>query len=588
VTSSSTSTGPDPRRWVTLAIVITAVLITALDSSVLNVAIPTILRDFHTDLPSLQWVITGYSLTFATLLIIGGRLGDLYGRRRMFLLGNLLFGIGSLIAALSTSTPMLVIGEAVIEGMGASLLLPTSLAILSTTFEGHERTTAFAAWGAFAGAAGVFGPVVGGFLTSYYSWRWAFGINVVATPLAIVGTFIFMPKDPPTTTRARLDFTGAVMVATGMFSLVFALSEGGVYGWLRQVKPFSIGGASLWPRGGGLSIIPVSFAVALTILTAFVFVERAKERRNAAPLFEFGQLRHKRFRYGLITTMVVTMGGFTLLIVLPVFLQQGRHLSAVRNGLWQLPAGVFTVIGAQVGARLTRTIGVTTVVRIGLALQATGMLYIAFAIGPDLSFLRLMAGFAFTGMGGGFSFSQLTNVVLWDISRERSGMASGANTTSRQVGAALGVAISGALLALLTTRFAVSRITSAVLPGGLKDQVLAQLHSKGVSFVTPAGTSAHDATVLNRAFLTALGNAARVPLLVATGFVVSGVVMSLLIPHVGALPVGPGATVDAAEGVIEAFDPIDPDPSTIIDDYPVGADEPMIDDQPVVADEPAT
>jgi MFS family permease len=184
VSSADAGAAPDPRRWFTLAIVLTAVLITALDSSVLNVAIPTILRDFHTDLPSLQWVLTGYSLTFATLLIIGGKLGDLYGRRRMFMLGNALFGVGSLIAALSTSTATLVAGEAVIEGMGASLMLPASLAILATVFKGHERTTAFAAWGAFAGVSSAFGPVVGGFLTTFYSWRWAFGINVVATPLA--------------------------------------------------------------------------------------------------------------------------------------------------------------------------------------------------------------------------------------------------------------------------------------------------------------------------------------------------------------------------------------------------------------------
>src|ERR1700682_6005033 len=155
----------DPRRWFTLVIVISAALIVVLDNSVLNVAIPTILREFHTTLPSVQWVVTGYALTFASLLIIGGRLGDLYGHRRIFIIGAALFGAGSLLASVSTSLPMLVLGEAFIEGVGAALMFPPPLAILSVTFQGRERAAACAAWGATAGVAGAAGPVVGGFLT---------------------------------------------------------------------------------------------------------------------------------------------------------------------------------------------------------------------------------------------------------------------------------------------------------------------------------------------------------------------------------------------------------------------------------------
>src|ERR1700682_135351 len=226
----------DPRRWFTLVIVISAALIVVLDNSVLNVAIPTILREFHTTLPSLQWVVTGYALTFATLLIIGGRLGDLYGHRRGFTIGAALFGAGSLLASLSGSVPSLVLGEAIIEGIGASLMLPTTLAILSTTFRGRERATAFAAWGETAGAAAAFGPVVGGFLTTNFSWRWSFGINVVIAPLAIVGAILFMRKSVRGAKRVRIDLPGAILAASGMFLLVFGLTEGGVYGWFTPVK----------------------------------------------------------------------------------------------------------------------------------------------------------------------------------------------------------------------------------------------------------------------------------------------------------------------------------------------------------------
>ena len=190
------ATEPDPRRWITLAIMLIAVLIVGLDSTILNVAIPTILREFDTTLSSLQWVITGYSLTFAALLIIGGRLGDIFGSRRMFIIGAALFGVGSLIASLSTGVPSLVIGEAIIEGAGASLMLPATMSIMSGTFVGRERATAFSAWGAVLGAAVAFGPLLGGFLTTNYSWRWAFRINVIVAPIAIVGALLFVRRTP--------------------------------------------------------------------------------------------------------------------------------------------------------------------------------------------------------------------------------------------------------------------------------------------------------------------------------------------------------------------------------------------------------
>src|SRR5437763_14269359 len=162
-----------PGQWVTLAVTIVAAFIVVLDNTILNVAIPTIMRDLHTRLPSRQWVITGYALTFAALLIIGGRLGDIYGHRTIFIIGAALFGAGSLLASVSTSVGELILGEAIIGGIGASLMLPATIAILSATFTGRVRATAFAAWGATAGAAAALGPVIGGRRRPPYSWRWA-------------------------------------------------------------------------------------------------------------------------------------------------------------------------------------------------------------------------------------------------------------------------------------------------------------------------------------------------------------------------------------------------------------------------------
>jgi EmrB/QacA subfamily drug resistance transporter len=549
VASADARVAADPRRWITLAIVVLSLIIVVLDSTVLNVAIPTILRDFDTQLPSLQWVLTGYSLTFATLLIIGGRLGDIYGARRMFIIGAALFGVGSLLASEATSVPTLLVGESIIEGIGASLMMPATLAILSTTFDGPERAKAFAVWGATAGAAVAFGPLVGGFLTTNYSWRWSFRINLVVAPLAIIGALLFIRRTASPGRRQRIDIPGAMLVAAGMFSLVFALSEGGAYGWLTPIRPLAVMGREVWPSTRAISAIPFVLVAAVVLLSCFYAYERRRERAALDPLFEFGQLRHLGFRYGLLTTAVLAMGQLGFLFVLPVFLQDGKHLSAVENGLWLVPSGLFIVIGAQLGGRLTRRINTTYVVRYGLALEAVGLCAIAMVITPRLTLPVLLPGLALFGIGLGFASSQLTNVVLSDIPNDHAGAASGANTTVRQIGAALGIAIIGSLLNTQTIRSAVDRVSTSTLPTGLKSQAIRQLHTSGVGFTPPRGISVANAASLRATLESSIAAGARPALLFAAAVVSIGAVLSLLIPKL----VQP-ATGDR----IEAIDTIDP------------------------------
>ncbi|HEV7526889.1 MAG TPA: MFS transporter [Acidimicrobiia bacterium] len=496
----------DPRRWFAASVAILSVAIPVLDNTILNLAVPTILREFHTQLSSLQWVITGYSLTLATLLIIGGRLGDIFGHRRMFVIGATIFGVGSLLASISTSVPTLFVGEALIEGIGASMMIPATLSILSNTFQGAERPKAFAAWGAVAGASVAFGPIVGGFLTTQYSWRWAFRINVIVAPIIVIGGLLFMKPDVRGARRPHIDVRGAALIALGSFSLIFGLSEGTTYGWWKPIKDLTIGTWRVWPGSRAVSIIPFAFALALLVFVAFVFIERAMERGDRDPLFEFGQLRHLGFRYGLLTTMVLAMGQFGLLFILPVLLQNGRHLSALRTGEWMLPQGILIAVSAPIGGRLTRRFSITSIVRWGLALEAVGLLLVALAIAPHVSFLALVPGMIVFGLGVGFASSQLTNVILSDIDREKAGVAGGVNTTVRQVGLALGIAT-----------FA-SFIDASTRTGG-----------------TP----------------TAVANGARPAMYFAAGVVAVGAALSLLIPRVTV------ATNSVAEEVVSAFESID-------------------------------
>jgi EmrB/QacA subfamily drug resistance transporter len=550
----------DPARWVTLAIVLMSAFIVVLDNTVLNVAIPTILREFHTTLPALEWVVTGYALTFATLLIIGGRLGDIYGHRRIFIIGAALFGVGSLLASVSTSVPELILGEAIIEGIGASLMLPATLALLSGTFHGRERATAFAAWGASAGVAAACGPVVGGFLTSNYSWRWSFRINVIIAPLAIVGAFVFMKDGVSTRRRVKIDAVGAALVAIGMFLFVFALSEGGTYGWLTPVESFSIGGRVLWPASRSVSIMPLVFLVALIILCGFFFVERSKERRDAAPLFEFAHLRLKSYRYGLLTGLVLAMGQLGLSFVLPVFLQDGKHLSAARNGLWLLPTGLFVIVGAQVGGRLIRKVGATVVVRMGLVLYAVGVALVLRSIDLDLTVWGLLPGLACYGAGIGFAGAQLTNVVLSEIPNESSGVASGANTTVRQVGSALGVAVIGSLLTAQTISHTIRGIKTADLSSAVKTHALSGVHALGANYRPPASMSPHDAALLRSALEHGVATGTRFALSFAIVVVAAGALLSFLIPRA---PAQPGELSFRPVDVFEPLEPFDPDPALV-------------------------
>jgi len=539
----------DPRRWITLGVLVITVVLVAMDTSVLNVSIPTMLRDLDTTVPSLEWVIAGYSLTFASLLIIGGRLGDIFGHRRLFVIGVSLFGLGSLIAALSPTVGWLILGEAVIEGIGAALMVPSTLALLSSIFHGRERATAFAAWGAAAGAAVAFGPVLGGWLTTNYSWRWAFGINVIIAPLAVLGAMVLMSRSERHA-RIPIDLPGAALIATGMFGIVFALSQSPTYGWLTPKEALTIGSVDVWPASMPISVTAFAFVIGVVLLVAFVIVERRKEARDASPLFEISQLRFKTFRYGLVTAVIVALGQLGLLFALPLFLQGANGLTAEENGLWMLPLGLMMIVGAQAGGKMNHRYGTTNVVRGGFFLEAVSLVLLIITVHPGLSFWQLFPSVALFGLGVGAASGQLTNLVLSEISMEKSGVASGANSTARQLGAALGAAMMGSLVTVQTTNHAVDSVRAAGLPAGLTDTAVKGIEAMGANWQMPAGATPEQASALKHAFDQALTSGVRWALAWAALLVFAGALVSLLIPQVrpvgGRILVGDDAKAEAA------------------------------------------
>jgi hypothetical protein len=359
--------------------------------------------------------------------------------------------------------------------------------------------------------------------------------------------------------RVRLDFLGAALVAVGMFLLVFALSEGGTYGWLKPVESITIGNTDVWPVTRPVSMMPIVFLLSLATLGFFYVVERKKEARNAAPLFEFAHLRFATYRYGLLTGLVVAMGQLGLSFVLPVFLQEGRHLTAATNGLWQLPTGIFVIVGAQLGARLIRSVGTTIVVRAGFVLYAGGVLYLLHAVNLNITALGLLPGLALYGTGVGFAGAQLTNVVLSEIPNESSGVASGANTTVRQVGAALGVAVIGSLLTAQTISHTIAGLKGAALPANVKAQAIAGVHSLGANYAPAASVKGRNAAVLQAALEHGVTTGTRWALGFAVVVIAIGTALSFLIPRDAVIEGVPAHTADN----LEPLEPLDPDPALL-------------------------
>ncbi|MCU1504938.1 MAG: putative transport protein, partial [Ilumatobacteraceae bacterium] len=519
------SAAPDPKRWAALVVLSSALFIIVLDNTILNVAVPTIIRDFHTQVSALQWVISGYSLVFASLLISFGRLGDIFGRRRLFFIGATLFAIGSLIASLSQSVVQLFLGEALLEGIGGAMMLPATLSIISSTFTGRERGSAFAVWGAVAGGAGAFGPWIGGLLTTHASWRWAFRINVIVAPAAVIAALVYVRESRDERARG-VDIPGVFTVTIGLLALVFGIIEASRYGWWSPIGDRSIGGWR-WPLDA-ISLVPVSIAIAVVALASFVAIELRRAAAGKPVVFDFGDLRHPGFRYGLINTTVLAMGEFGAFFVLPLFLQAGLHKSAVTTGSWLLPAGVMAFVGGAVGGQLSRRFGPKYVITIGLAFEATGIFLYVAAFSTSTTFWSLLPGLMLHGIGIGFATSQLTNVVLSDIPPAKAGSASGAAGMIRQVGTALGIALIGAIFASQATSLIHHDIERANVPAPVRAAVLANVRNS----VGGGTTNAHTEPQITTIIRNGISDASK-PAVGFAGFVVTiGALLSLLVPNI--------------------------------------------------------
>ncbi|MFD7125178.1 MULTISPECIES: MFS transporter [Streptomyces] len=427
--------------------------------TIVNVILAPIIEDLSIGSSEAQWIQESYAITFAALLLVTGRLSDLYGARRIFLLGLAVFGVTSLLAALAPSGGLLILARFV-QGVGGAMMLPTSLALLNAAFTGRARGQAFAVWGSTIGAAAAVGPLLGGWLADL-SWRWAFGINIPLVALIVVGVLLHLDASPRT--PGRIDGAGAALSAAGLGLLAFVLIEGRVYGWLLTTEPLEIGGFS-W--SGGLS--PVFVALLLSVLALGVFWRRqtALSRAGDEPLMDVGLFSIRSFRNGNLVTLMVGLGEFGIIAVLPLWLQFALGYSAFEAGLAlvALAAGSFVASGASFP--MAATVSALAQVRIGLALEAAGLTALALTASTDSSWWLIALALFVYGIGVGFATAQVTNIVLVDVPERSGGQASGIQSAARELGSALGIALLTTLFFSTLASGMTDRLTREGVPAG--------------------------------------------------------------------------------------------------------------------------
>jgi EmrB/QacA subfamily drug resistance transporter len=420
------SGGPHPaaghrsRRWILFAVAL-GTFMTYLDNNIINVAIPTIQRDLHLTESGIEWIVSAYILLFAGLLLAGGRLADVFGRKRLFLVGLSIFTGASLLAGLSGSADLLIASRAV-QGFGAALLTPTTLAIISTTYEEpDERARAIGIWGAVGALALALGPLLGGVLSQDASWHWIFFINVPIGlgTLALGARVIPSAVDGPR--RRQLDLPGVVTSAGSLVALTYALIQGPQWGWTD-------------------STVLGAFAVALLAAGAFVLVER----RTSDPMIDLSLFANRAFAGGTAAVMLWAFGLFGIYFFTSLYLQNVLGFSASKAGLAFVPMALLMAAGAAVSDRVASRIGAYR--SVGVAMGVMGVGIISFSLlGSHAGFLELMPGFAVVGIGGGLTIP-LTNTVVSGMPPDRAGVASGVFNASREMAGLLGITLIGVIL----------------------------------------------------------------------------------------------------------------------------------------------
>jgi len=410
------------RRWWTLGALCFALFMIMLDNTVVNVALPAIKADLGISTAELEWTVTAYALTFATLLLTGGKLGDLVGRRLIFTIGLVVFTLSSLFCGLSSSAPEL-IGARAVQGVGAALMMPSTLSIISATFDVRERGTAIGIWAGVSAMALAIGPLLGGIITEHISWNWIFYVNVPIGAAGILAAIFVVPESKDTAREQRLDVPGLLTSGIGLLALVYALIEANQYGW-TSVRILGL------------------FVVAAVSLVGFVLLEL----HQRLPMLDLSLFRSGTFAGANLVAILVTLAMFGIFVFFPIYMQTFRGWSPIQAGAALLPWTVMIVIFAPIAGKLSDRVGSRWLIAAGMGTVAVCCLLLS-TIDLHSSFWNLLPAFILGGLGMSFVMTPMSAAVMGAAPVAKAGVASGVLNTFRQVGVALGIAITGAIVA---------------------------------------------------------------------------------------------------------------------------------------------
>lgn len=515
------------KRWVALVFIALGVAMIILDATVVNVALPQMIKDLGLTTNDAEWVNAAYSLVFASLLILAGRLADRSGRRLLFILGVVIFVGASVLVGIS-DTSIEVIGARALQGVGAALILPSSLSIINAVFVGRSRAIAFAVWGATIGGMAALGPLVGGWLTTYASWHWAFFINVPIGILVLIGVLVLVPETRETGGVAGIDVPGTILSTLGLLGVVFALIEGQRYGWIVAIRPFSIGGWE-WPVGG-ISIVLVALIIGLASIVALIVVDSRRLAAGKVVILNFRLFRINSFGNGNLVALVVSLGEFGLLFSLPLFLQSVRGYDAMQTGVILLSLALGSFIASGAGAGMAQRVGPVRVLQLGMLLEAIGIVALGLVISTTVTGWMMAPGLFLYGAGVGFATAQLTGVILSEVPVAESGQASAVQSTARQVGAAIGTAILGTTLIIGLGSGVQSSLEDRGVPAAAATQV-ADAMSASAGQALPALAEQPNGQTLVEGASEGFVTATKWVAWVAAIFVTLGLITSLRLPR---------------------------------------------------------
>ena len=469
------------RRWVPLIILAAAQFVMVLDSSVMNVSISQIVEDLDTTVTGVQSAITLYTLVMAAFMLVGAKLGDIWGRDRAFGLGLAVYGLGSAITSISPNLTVLLVGWSLIEGLGAVLVIPAIAALTAANYEGKDRALAYGLIGGAAGAAIAAGPLIGGFVTTSFSWRYVF-VGEVVVVAGVLLVHRRMKRAPKPEQPPKLDVGGASLSAAALGLIVFGILKSSTWGWVTPLAAPTIGAHEITPFG--FSVVPFLIVGGLVLLGCFWMWEERQERLGRSALLNRALLKIDTLRAGLLSLgaqQLVLMGTF---FVLPVYLQVVLGFDAFETGKRLFPMSISMLAAALTGPRLAARFAPRAVVRVGLAAMVVGALVLVGTIDVSLNDLGFAFSLTLFGIGAGLLMSQLGNVIMSSAPPEETNEAGGLQGTAQNLGASLGTALIGSVLLLGLLNGFNSRIEqNPAVPSEQKTQIAAATEN-GIPIVT--------------------------------------------------------------------------------------------------------